>query len=249
MNEMTTDDMLIVKYGAKKVEHMGEVFYQVADGNGYTCDARMLLDLMALARQDEREMYMEMKGKPRTILLDETIESIRKEQFEKGKLQGAKDENKKIMGMKFLDLIRSRVTFSEKQMDLSDEELLYEKGKLQGAKDEREKQLDNISVYAIQQFEKGKQAGRDEVFIELDKLKDQRQNDYHINAIAFETVRDKFKAPREHYIFGVEQKEKIGELKDEIRRNALKRNCRPERRKKLVSWHLPTFASQDFDEP
>jgi hypothetical protein len=29
-------------------------------------------------------------------------------------------------------------------------------------KDEREKQLDNISVHAIQQFENGKQAGREE---------------------------------------------------------------------------------------
>jgi len=54
------------------------------------------------------------------------------------------DENKKVMGAKFLDLLRSRATFSEKQMGLSDEELLYEKGRLQGAKDEREKQDERV---------------------------------------------------------------------------------------------------------
>ena len=55
------------------------------------------------------------------------------DEFKKLMSLARQDENKKVMGAKFLDLLRSRATFSEKQMGLSDEELLYEKGRLQGA--------------------------------------------------------------------------------------------------------------------
>ena len=52
---MPTDKEICKRYGAKFLTHMGEKFVQMSDGQGYTCDERMLLDLMDLAREDERE--------------------------------------------------------------------------------------------------------------------------------------------------------------------------------------------------
>jgi len=52
-----TDLELITRYGATRRDLMGEIMYQTANGQGYSCDAKMLLDLMALARQAERESW------------------------------------------------------------------------------------------------------------------------------------------------------------------------------------------------
>lgn len=46
---------LIFAYGASAKEHMGEKFYQTADGHGYSCDKKMLLDLMEQAFERGKE--------------------------------------------------------------------------------------------------------------------------------------------------------------------------------------------------